>query len=397
MKAAKSFRIVGILLLTLVLVLASGCGNAATEDQEKQPNSEQKTEETQNDVSIKADRAMLETANTNRQSDRNQMAFDDEYIYFMAKYDYYRCHYDGSGVEKLDKDLEDAVFAEGKLWGYWDTTTTSGWTGGLYSMDPKTGTMTEVISSPSSDYRITSILVSGNWMCYAGERGTALIVRNLTTGEEKTISHSTPIGGNLSDISMCIYGNTLYALINTDAREYKCSLCSYELGSDAEAMTELCKGLTLGAVTTPIWMEEGLLLLDFTSGSQYYYAKFADIEDGSWNYRKDDANKFGTDMYASDAIQGVSYWINSPTNANYAVGNDLVNIGASVVEYHAGFDFTDRQLFVDGDYRSEGPSGCHGLHDGNLYIFLTKKDSAETEILKISEGGNVEHIPVVLP
>ena len=144
------------------------------------------------------------------------MAFDDEYIYFnVSGRGTCRCRYDGSDVQCFEKKLENAVNADGKLWGYWyDSDAPEA--AGLYSMDLKTRDMTQIIELPNKEDSITSILVSGNWLCYVGKGGTVLNVRDLTTGEEKTISewaapeYSAENENRTADIPMCIYGNTLY-------------------------------------------------------------------------------------------------------------------------------------------------------------------------------------------
>ena len=68
-------------------------------------------------------------------------------------------------------------------------------------------------------------------------------------------------------------------------------------------------------------------------------------------------------------------------------------INRDLVLYYPGFDFNAEMIVADrlSDYR-----GCVGNYDNAVYLF-TKDSSSGSEILKISEGGNVEHIPVAIP
>ena len=270
--------------------------------------------------------------------------------------------------------------------------------GAVYSMDPETGTMEAVSDMPYAGMTADLIQVSGKWLCYTRDQGNELIIHDLSSDEEKTV-FTYQFGDLLRSIdSICIYGNTLYALVQDTSNDRNCVLCSYELGSGDERMTQLSKTQYLSATTTTVWMEEGILLIDFEKGCQYYYAKFSDIDgDKNWNYRKNEDNKIGTDMYADDAIQGIGMWINSAYNSNFVIGNDLLNIGGGQVDYYKDFDFTDRKILVENDKRCDGSKGCHGIYDGSLYLFLDKNASSGAEIVKILEGGNVEHIPVDIP
>ena len=264
-------------------------------------------------------------------------------------------------------------------------------------MESETGALSTELEFSEQEKIVSSILVSGNWMCYAGEAGTVLVIRDLATGQEKTVMHSASFG-NQSDISMCLYGNTLYALINTSQEEgkYVCTLCTYELGSNAETMTELCKDLTPGAIRATVWMKDGILLLDKSEGSQFYYARFADIDDGTWNYRRD-KNKIGPDI--SEMFIGFQMGGNSC--ARYVLGNDLLLITSDDVIYIKNFDPAETQhLDVMEDHSFVPASGierCHGMHDGCVYIYTQDEISEDYEIVKISEGGNVEHISTGRP
>jgi predicted small lipoprotein YifL len=414
-KEEKNMKRVISMVLAMVLVLSlAACGSAkgSSAPESIQENTSASTEkDVENSTSEDADSAndennqaavgqtgsaMLDAANTCRQSDyNNNMAFDGEHIYFYSSHDLYQCGYDGSNVRKMDTALENIVAAEGKLWGFYAEYQKPG---AVYSLDPETGVMDPVSEMPYAGVIADLLLVSGNWLCYARDSGNELVVHDLTTGEEKTI-FTYEFGGLLRSIdSICIYGDTLYALIQDTSKDRNCVLCSYELGSGDDKMTQLSKTLYLGPTTSTIWMDEGIFLIDWNDGCQYYYARFSDIdEDGYWNYRDNEDNKIGTDMYASDAITGVGSWIASPYNSNFVVGNDLVDIGSNVVEYHTDFDFTARDLLVNGDSRCDGSKGCHGIYNGAVYLFLDKTSSAEAEIVKIAEGGTVEHIPVAIP
>ena len=437
MRRTKRMKMAGILLLILALVLASGCkcGKDAAEKQEEasasmdtardssesidsedtasedentaaediasedtgSDNTASEDAEDENAPSVTADRAMLETANTNIQTYSGTMAFGEEYIYFTANDKRYRCRYDGSDMQKLDKALENVVFAEGKLWGYYGDLL-HGDPYGIYCMEPETGETAVEQEFSYEEQSVSSILVSGSWMCYAGEDGSALVIRDLSTGKEKTLIHSINYG-EYSDIAMCLYGNTLYALISTGKEEgsYICSLCTYELGSDAETMTELCSDLNPGGkIRTAIWMEDGILLFDKSEGSQYYYAKFADIKNGSWEYRSD-KNKIGTDLSGTF----VGSQLGSGTCARYVLGNDLLLITSDSVNYIKDFDLTKTQrLDVMEDHSFIPKSGIersHGMHDGCVYIYTQDELTEDYIIVKISEGGTVEYIPVSRP
>ena len=391
-------------VLALVMVLSlTGCGssekgNNSTDSAvaDKQTDAEDKTaekpeksetvkeEKEQQSSSVNADQTMLDAANTSVQTNMFRMVFDKDYIYFTDGYDSYRCHFDGSNVEKLEKNLDNLVVSEGKLWGY-EQANVAG-PGGLYSTDLSTGEMTKVVETPNNDNDIAAALVSGNWLCYTGERGTALIIRDLTTGEEKMIAHSYPVGrsGGFSDLSMCFYGDMLYALIDNSGIV---NLCSYKLGSGDDEMTVLAQNLPAHGARTPIWMEEGLLLTEKRFGGEmlYYYAKYSDIgEDGKWKYTEEE-NKLGT--------VGQEYELSNEAYSRYNLGNDFVLINRNRVLYYPGFDFSAEKIVADGlsDYR-----GCVGKYDNAVYLF-TKDSTSGSEILKISEGGDVEHIPVAIP
>ncbi len=408
MKQKKSWKMAGCLLLAAALVVSAGCGSGKSSstasgstgspltvngekaeqketEKQKPTEKESKKEETtkKQESAVTVDRTMLETANTNRQSYRGQMAFDGDYMYFHSGYDLYRCRYDGSDVQKLEIDLDDIIVAEGKLWGFRSGDVTK--PGAIYSMDLSTCAMTQVTETAGG---VASILVKGNWMCYVGDNGTALIVRNLDSGEEKTISqYSLYKSGGLYDISMCIYGDTLYALINNSGIY---ALCTYILGSDADSMTVVVQDLKMqmddqdGFV--PIWMEDGLLLLSYEWGiGQYSYAKFADLEkDGSIDYYNKDI-RIGT--------KDERYILNDINQPRFVLGNDLVLPASKSIKYYKGFDLSEEQKIWEGKNTESTYELRMGMHDGSLYYY----DENTSEILKISEGGAVEHIPVTIP
>lgn len=405
MKRSKSLWTAAILMLVLLLVSASGCKCSGSKSKESQtetresqadeaPAEDTAAEEEENtDAAVsKADRAMLEMANNNIQARYNQMAFDDEYIYFnVSGRGTCRCRYDGSDVQCFEKKLENAVIADGKLWGYWyDSDAPEA--AGLYSMDLKTGDMTQIIELPNKEDSITSILVSGNWLCYVGKGGTVLNVRDLTTGEEKTISewaapeYSAENENRTADIPMCIYGNTLYAMIYTAPKDYKWSVCSYELGSNADMVTDAAVFTYTPSPRAWVWMENGLLI---PGSEQYYYAEWSDIEDGNLAFRNEE-NIIGTKF-----SEGGDFWNMSSDNYNtirYVLGNDLMFIQYGGVQYYKDFDFEEQQKIQE--LSQDALSSPHGIHDGALYIYTSGYYS---EILKISEGGTVERIPVTLP
>lgn len=397
-------------MMVIILVLVCGCGKAtpggkeegkdqnqaSTEknasqdkDSEKEDSGKEDSGKDQSSDSSKSDTRMIEIANTCKQSGTDRLAFSDEYVYFTSSHDTYRCRYDGSDVKKLDKSLEYRVAMEGKLWGNWYNTGDA--ESGLYSIDTKSGDLK--LEVPTSN-RNSTVLVSGNWLCYAGEEGTALIVRDLTTGEEKTIATSVQSDRGTSEISMCIYGNTLYALINTYAGGYDCILGAYELGSGADKITEVCENrLPTHAVTAPIWMEEGILFPEVRFGGeiQYRYGKFEDIKDGKWDITGKEDNTVGT--------KGQEFIICKDNTSKYVMGNDFIIIDGSKVNYYPEMDFSaEKTLATYGEKNySYGRQIGHGMYNGVLYIFLDKDSSSGAELLKITEGGNVEHIPVEVP
>ena len=407
---------ISILLATLIFVSAAGCGNnASTEttgktDQqttEKQETTDQKTKENQettesasdNNTSKEeeknepaapaADLAMLEQANTNIQTNSFQVSFDDKYIYFPARDAVYRCNYDGSDVTVLSsqKQLQNTVVKDEKMWGYW-------WTGnaedptGLYSVDLATGSITSEVETSGKEDRITSVLISGNWMFYVAKNGMELVSRNLSTGEEKTICNWTKDENVTEDISMCIYGDTLYVLFYSSPSDYRYSLCSYDLGSNADSLTEIATFTNNDSPRAWIWMDDGLLI---PASSQLYYAKWSDVKDGKWDYRKDE-NKVGTEFDDS-----ISEKLSDNFNrSRYVLGNDLLVIDYSKIYYYKDFDFSSEQILLELDGGSFGiNSNPHGIHDGAVYIY--NYAYPEYEIIKITEGGAVERIPVTLP
>ena len=407
MRATKTGkRLASIFLLAaMVLMLLAGCGKSEPTEKKGEtdpaPKQTEKASESagQKDKdegkkgqtsSAAALRAAIDAANTGMQSSQDNMAFDEEYIYFVANHDRYRCRYDGSDVQKLEKELENVTMAEGKLWGYWQHT---GYQepGAVYSMDPKTCAMTMVTEMPFAGQDANLIQVSGNWLCYARDKGNELVVYDLAAGTEKVI-FAYAFGDLLRSVeSCCIYGNTLYALIRDTSKDFNCVLCACELGA-ADIMTRLSQTMSLHGETAPIWMEDGLLLTEeqFGGETQYYYAKFADIdvENKKWEF-KEDKNKIG--------VVGDSYTINNKGYSRYVLGNDLLMIDGMRIHYYAGFDYQKDQILAEDiqGYRN-GIEMCHGIHDGSVYVCL-EKSSSEAEILKISEGGTVERFSVALP
>ena len=71
------------------------------------------------------------------------------------------------------------------------------------------------------------------------------------------------------------------------------------------------------------------------------------------------------------------------------------------VIYIKNFDPAETQhLDVMEDHSFVPASGierCHGMHDGCVYIYTQDEISEDYEIVKISEGGNVEHISTGRP
>ena len=242
MRATKTGkRLASIFLLAaMVLMLLAGCGKSEpTEKKGETDPTPKQTEKASESAGQKekdegkkgqtapaaALRAAIDAANTGMQSSQDNMAFDEEYIYFVANHDRYRCRYDGSDVQKLEKELENVTMAEGKLWGYWQHT---GYQepGAVYSMDPKTCAMTMVTEMPFAGQDANRIQVSGNWLCYTRDKGNELIVRDLAAGTEKVI-FAYAFGDLLRSVeSCCIYGNTLYALIRDTSKDFNCVLCA---------------------------------------------------------------------------------------------------------------------------------------------------------------------------
>lgn len=402
-KEEKNMKRVISMVLAMVLVLslaacgsakgsspaASDNGNAAdtAEKEEKSGTPEAAASEDnkkQQSASGDFDPTMIEAANSNTQAWLDTMAFDDEYIYFTAHYDSYRCRYDGSDVQKLELNLEAPVGADGAVWGYWYKAGFDD--AGLFKLDPKTGEMTMAADMTGQGQLVVSILVSGNWLCYSTEGGSMINVRDLTTGEEKTIKINYKESG-IRDVPVCIYGNTLYVMDDG-------ILYSYELGSDATGMTSLNDSLGyVGKDGTVIWTEDGLYFVDNNSGYQYYHAKFADLQDdGKWDCKTEE-NKVGTDMNADDALTGISMVINDNANSKYVLGNDLLVIGWNTIDYYEDFDFTKSKTLINGDFSVGAYEASHGIHEGSVYYFAENT----SEILKIAEGGTVEHIPVAIP
>ena len=392
-----------LLLAAMILVSSAGCGKKASTETsgqttaktaEKQENadsasnsSDPKKEEKQESAAVSADPAMVELANSNIQTKYSQIAFDDTYIYFPAKDQMFRCRYDGSEVTAVfDKELTNAVAADGKLWGYYHTRKAEEQSA-LYSIDLQTLSAAPEIETNGGwdeDY-ITSILISGNRMFYVARDGLELVDRDMTTGEEKTICKWTEEENATKDISMCLYGDTLYVLFYSSPSDYRYSLCSYDLGGNADELTEVATFSNNGPRAW-IWTEDGLLI---PGSSQFYHAGWSDVKDGKWDYRKDE-NKVGSE-FDNTIFDRVGDNFN---RSRYVLGNDLLVIDFSDVFYYKDFDFAAEQKLLKLEGGSFGANTKpHGMHDGSVYIYNWQ----DKEILKISEGGNVEHIPVTIP
>jgi len=403
-----------ISLVTMAtLVVSLGACSASSKDSEKDAKTETEAEmsiseseesETEEETGPNYQEgvwSMLDWANSNMQSRYDAMAFDDDYIYFQSDWEPYRCHYDGSGVEKLSKPFCTIFNTDGMLWGYSGLRTDDvAGDEGIVSFDPETGERTMIAEMRGSDY-CPSVLVSGNWLVYVGGSENKLILYDLRTGKKKTISRPHTEGGELSNISTCLYGNTLYILFGTmpekDSFRHEFMLASYELGSDAEAFTEVLTDLYPGGFKSSFWLEDGMLLLDTSEGSQYYHARFSDIdENGHWNYKTEE-NKVGTDMTAGDAVHRAAENIPFQFNSRYIIGDDLLFVNEEAIEYYEDFDFTKKQVLWDGKLDGQPKDACIGQCNGSVYVFLGEDKSDVHEIMKISEGGVIEHIPVELP
>ena len=427
MRTATFTRRALALLVSLILLMASACGKAApgsrtdaadaktaaeaetanrestdtaTEDGETQTDgtepeeTESMTEEPE-PVPTEDPAVIRDAANTSLQAANWPMAFDDSHIYFTADKALYRCNYDGSEVTRLEKDLSDITISGGKLWGAIIDRSGSFDEEGLYSMDLETGEMTQVIKMDASPCGV--VLVSGKWLCY-GQNGRGLVLHDLTNGEEKVISEPFPADESVDVVEMCLYGKTLYAIVGSTVKgemRYEYTFCSYELDSGAETMTRLVDKFP-GGRTTSFWMEDGLLLIEPDTGAQYYDARFADIADGTWNYRQEE-KKVGTDMTAAGTEEGLNDKIRNAFNARYLLGDGLLLIEEKRVQYFPDMDFSAPVLVWDQTLPRSAYRLCHGIHDGAVYLLVEKDGAAPGEILKITEGGVVEHIPITLP
>ena len=345
--------------------------------------------------------AMLEWANSSLQSRCDFMAFDEYYIYFQHNSDSYRCHYDGSGVEKLEKPFCTIFTTDGTLWGYsGESTSDIPGEEGVYSMDPETGEMTMITELPGSSY-CPHVLVSGKWLCYVDNRNN-VILHDLATGEEKNIIEPHTAEGELSNVSLCLYGNTIYTLFGTmpekGSYRHEFMLASYELDSGAEKMTEMLTDLYPGGFKTSFWLEDGMVFLDTSEGAQYYHARFSDIdEDGHWNYKTEE-NKVGTNLAAEDALSYVEDDVPYRPNNRYILGDDLLFVSREKIEYFEDFDFTKSQILYEGDLGDGSAEDTSiGIYKGSVYIFLDDDNFGEYNIMKVSEGGVTEYIPVDLP
>ncbi len=427
MKKTTLARKALILLMSLILVLASACGKAAPEasadDADRKTTAEAVTTDGQSTETAQEDGArtdgtepeetesmteepetapaddpavVLDTVNTSVQTGEWPMAFDEEHIYFTADDSLYRCRYDGSEVTRLGLALSNTAVAGGKLWGMYVDRSGEYDEEGLYEVDLSTGEMTQVVKMEA--FPAGTFLASGKWLCY-GQNGRGLVLRDVTTGEEKVISEAFPADESVEVIEMCLYGNTLYAIIGSTVKgemRYEYTFCSYEMDSGAETMTRLLDKFP-GGRTTSIWVEDGLLLIEPDTGAQYYHARFADIgADGTWNYKQEE-NKVGTDMTAAGAESGLNDKIRNAFNTRFLLGNGLLLIEDERVQYFPDMDFAAPVLVWEGKLENSAFRLCHGIHDGAVYLLAKEDKAASGEILKFLADGTVEHIPVTLP
>ena len=175
-------------------------------------------------------------------------------------------------------------------------------------------------------------------------------------------------------------------------------LASYELDSGAEKMTEMLTDLYPGGFKTSFWLEDGMVFLDTSEGAQYYHARFSDIdEDGHWNYKTEE-NKVGTNLAAEDALSYVEDDVPYRPNNRYILGDDLLFVSREKIEYFEDFDFTKSQILYEGDLGDGSAEDTSiGIYKGSVYIFLDDDNFGEYNIMKVSEGGVTEYIPVDLP
>ncbi len=420
MKRMISLVLIMALVLSLIACGAVGNGGAGftpdSKDTEKseetEKDSEKETEEEETSESAEPEPeapeepatkpgvwSMLDWANSDVQCRTEHMAFDENYIYFQYKYKTYRCRYDGTEVEKLD-DLKTLFPTEGTLWGLWADVGSAPKGEGIYSLNTETLERTLVVEQDDPD-RCHMIFVSGDWLCYIGTNYKDVIMHNLKTGEEKNISQPNTPGGKLSNISGCVYGNTVYFLFGTipEGEQYRHEwmLASYEFGSDAESWTTILSDLYPGAFMSSIWMEDGIMLLDQSEGMQYYYAKFSDIdENGNFNYKKEE-NKVGTNLKDEDTMYRLDEWVPFQMNSRYVLGNDLVLIDDNNIRYFDDFDFTTCQTLWEGSMKSTAADMSSGIYDGTVYIVISQYHSDDVLLMKITEGGNVESITLDIP
>ncbi len=376
-------RISFCLLLGMVLALVAGCGKTAPAGNAAKAGN-----------AVKADPAMLEQANSNIQTRYAQMAFDDTYMYFSSGDHVYRCGYDGSDVTAVfDRYLHNLVVADGKLWGNYTTGNPEEKTG-LYCIDLATGAATLEVETSGTDDHVTSVLISGDWMVYVAKNGMELVVRNLSTGEEKTICTWSEEENTTEDIAMCLYGNTLYVQYYTDPSEYRYAVCTYELGSNADTLTELGTYSYSDSPRTLVWMEDGFLTASSPSSGEgeliFYLAKFSDIQDGKLSYRKEE-NQIGVALANSHDRSVYNMITDNYNTSRYVLGNNILFLGYSKVYYYKDFDLTNEQMLVELDGVNDKPNG---VHNGSLYIF---DYGWEAQFVKISEDGTVEYIPVTMP
>ncbi len=420
MKRMISLVLVMALVLSLIACGAVGNGGAgftpdskdtekaeeSEKDSEKETEEEEASESAEPEPEVHEEAAtkpgvwsMLDWANSNVQCRTEHMAFDENYIYFRLDDELYRCHYDGTEVEKLE-DLKTLFPTEGTMWGLWADVSRAVEGEGVYTLNTETLERTLVEEQDDPD-RSPMIFVSGDWLCSIGPNFEDVIMHNLKTGEQKNISRPNTEGGRIDNISGCVYGNTVYFLFGTIPAEgeyrHEWMLATYELGSDADSWTPILADLYPGDLVTSIWMEDGIILLDKSDGKQFYYAKFSDIdENGNFNYKKEE-NKIGTNLKDDDTMHRLDEFIPFPMDSRYVLGNDLVLIDSESISYFDDFDFTTCQTLFEGDMDNAGRNMSSGIYDGALYIIISQYGTDDIQLMKITEGGNTEFFMLDIP
>ena len=102
-------------------------------------------------------------------------------------------------------------------------------------------------------------------------------------------------------------------------------------------------------------------------------------------------------MTAAGAEEGLNKKIRNAWNARYLLGNGLLLIEEERVQYFPDMNFSAPVLVWGEKLPRDAYRLCHGIHDGAVYLSIIEDGAASGEILKFSEGGVVEHIPITLP